>query len=46
MKEFLLPYEVVRNAKSPDEALISFLKSTYEGAATTGKWDRSALERK
>jgi hypothetical protein len=45
MGEFLLPYEVVRTAKSPDEVLLSFLQSTYEAAATCAKWDRRALER-
>lgn len=45
MREFLLPYEVVRTATSPDEALLSFLQSTYEAAAILGKWDRAALER-
>ena len=45
MREFLLPYDVVRNAKSPDEVLLSFLQSTYEAAATCAKWDRRALER-
>ena len=43
--EFLLPYEVVRTSKSPDETLMSFLQSTYEAAATKAKWDRNTLER-
>jgi hypothetical protein len=33
MSEFLLPYDVVRTAKSPDDVLLSFLQSTYEAAA-------------
>jgi uncharacterized protein DUF5996 len=45
MREFLVPYDVVRTAKSPDEVLLSFLQSTYEAAATCAKWDRRALER-
>jgi hypothetical protein len=45
MGEFLLPYDVVRTSKSPDEVLMSFLQSTYEAAATRAKWDRRALER-
>lgn len=45
MCEFLLPYDVVRTAKSPDEVLLGFLQSTYEAAATGAKWDRRALER-
>lgn len=44
MGEFLLPYDVVRTAESPDEVLLSFLQSTYEAAATCAKWDRRALE--
>jgi len=46
MGEFLLPYEAVRTATSPDEALIAFVRSTYEQAATLAKWDRAALERR
>jgi hypothetical protein len=43
--EFILPYEEVRQAKSPDAMLLDFLQSTYEAAADLGKWDRAALER-
>jgi len=46
MREFLLPYDVVRTANSPDEVLLAFLQSTYEAAATCAKWDRDALERR
>jgi hypothetical protein len=42
--EFLLPYDAVRTASSPDEALLQFLQSTYEAAADGAKWDRAALE--
>ena len=42
--EFLLPYEVVRNAPDPGAALLAFLQSTYEAAADLGRWDRAALE--
>jgi hypothetical protein len=42
--EFLLPYEAVRSAADPDAALLAFLHSTYEAAATTAHWDRSELE--
>ena len=45
MREFVLPYDVVRTTKSPDEVLLSFLQSTYEAAATCANWDRRALER-
>jgi len=46
MKEFILPYEVVRRAKEPDRTLMQFLQNTYEAAADLGKWDRASLERK
>lgn len=45
MHEFFLPYEKVRTAPSPDEALLAFMQSTYEAAADLGGWDRKALER-
>jgi len=44
--EFILPYDVVRQAESPDDALLQFLESTYAAAADLGHWDRAALERK
>jgi len=43
--EFILPYDEVRKAEKPDKLLLDFLQSTYEAAATLGKWDRKALER-
>lgn len=45
LREFLLPYDVVRTARSPDDTLLEFLQSTYAAAATRGRWDRDALER-
>jgi len=45
LREFLLPYDEVRKADSPDELLLEFLESTYGAAADLGGWDRSALER-
>jgi hypothetical protein len=45
LAEFVLPYEVVRTAADPGAVLLDFLQSTYEAAATTANWDRSALER-
>jgi hypothetical protein len=44
-REFILPYDAVREAASPDDTLLGFLQTTYEAAATLGKWDRAALER-
>jgi hypothetical protein len=43
--EFVLPYEALRRAPSPDAALLEFLQSSYEAAAVQGGWDRAALER-
>jgi len=31
-------------AESPDDALLDFLQTTYEGVANLAKWDRNALE--
>ena len=45
MKEFVLMYENVRTAESPNAELLAFLQSTYEAAADLGHWDRDALER-
>ena len=42
--EFILPYDAVRTAEDPDEALLQFLQSTYEAAANGAKWDRTELE--
>ncbi|ONM48997.1 DUF5996 family protein [Nocardia donostiensis] len=42
--EYLLPYEVVRQAADPDEVLLEFLQATYEAAAIHAYWDRAALE--
>ncbi len=45
MGEFLLPYENMRLAASPETVLLEFLQSTYEAAADCGQWDRAALDR-
>jgi hypothetical protein len=42
--EFILPYDAVRTAAQPDQALLEFLQSTYEAAANAANWDREALE--
>lgn len=42
--EFLLPYDAVRTAASPDQTLRRFLESTYEAAAELAGWDRERLE--
>jgi len=46
LKEFVLPYDAVRSAKSPDETLLEFAQSTYDAASTLAHWDRAALEEK
>lgn len=43
--EFILPYDAVRRAGDTDGVLLSFLQTTYDAAAETGKWDRAALDR-
>src|SRR4029079_10791113 len=43
--EFLIKYEDVRRAASPRSALLEFLRSAYEAAATHGAWNRAELER-
>jgi enamine deaminase RidA (YjgF/YER057c/UK114 family) len=43
--EFILPYDAVRSAPSPDDLLLDFLQSTYAAAANLANWDRAALER-
>ena len=45
LHEFILPYDAVRQATSPDQVLLDFLQTTYEAAANLGKWDRASLER-
>jgi hypothetical protein len=44
LNEFLLSYDDVRTAADPRAALLDFCQSTYEAAATLGKWDRASLE--
>lgn len=44
LSEFVLPYEAVRTAASPEDELLSFLESTYAMAADLAAWDREALE--
>jgi hypothetical protein len=46
LREFILPYDVVRQSASPDETLLDFLQTTYEAAADLARWDRGLLERR
>jgi hypothetical protein len=43
--EFILPYEAVRASPDPAAAIRDFIDSTYDRAATLGRWDRAALDR-
>jgi Family of unknown function (DUF5996) len=43
--QFILPYDAVRTAAAPDDAVLDFLQATYAAAADLGHWDRAALER-
>lgn len=45
LHEFILPYDVVRQSKTPGDTLLEFLQTTYEAAANLANWDRKALER-
>ncbi len=45
-REFVLPYDAVRTAKSPDDAILDFAQSTYDAASQLGNWDRATLEEK
>lgn len=42
--EFVLPYEAVRTAPDPDQALLRFLQSTYDAAASLADWNKAALQ--
>jgi len=45
LKIFILPYDAVRTAASPDQMILKFVESTYERTATLGGWDKTALAR-
>jgi hypothetical protein len=45
LADFILPYEAVRSASSPDEAVLEFYQSAYEAGANLARWDRAALDR-
>ncbi len=45
LREWILPHDAVRTADESDRALLAFFNSTYDTAATLGRWDRAALER-
>ncbi|MDB5215572.1 MAG: hypothetical protein JWO86_3499 [Myxococcaceae bacterium] len=43
LKEYLLPYDVVRRSKDPAKAILEFAQSTYDAGSTLAKWNREAL---
>ncbi len=45
LREFLLPYDAVRQSSDPDAMVLDFFQATYESAAGLGNWDRPSLER-
>ena len=45
LADFILPYEAVRSASSPDEAVLDFYQSAYNAGADLARWDRAALDR-
>lgn len=45
LREFILPYDVVRQSESPSDTILEFLQGTYDAAANLAKWDRKSLER-
>ena len=44
LSEFIMMYEDVRRAPSPEDALLEFFQTTYAAGADLGKWDRASLE--
>ena len=46
LREFILPYDAVRQSNDPDATLLAFLQSTYEAAANLASWNRAELEKR
>ena len=46
LREFILPYDAVRQSSDPDGTLLAFLQSTYEAAADLASWNRAELEKR
>jgi hypothetical protein len=44
LREFLLPYDYVRNSSAPEQMILEFLDSTFRAASDLGNWDRAVLE--
>src|SRR5256885_195423 len=43
ISEFILPYESVRQATDPREAILEFAESTFQAGATRQGWDPALL---
>jgi hypothetical protein len=43
LKEFVLPYDVVRRSADPAKTILEFAESTYDAGSTLAGWDRAAL---
>ena len=44
LREFLLPYATVRQARDPEAVLLRFLSQTYKAAAAAGNWNSHELD--
>jgi hypothetical protein len=44
LSEFILMYDDLRRAASPEQTLYEFLQTTYDAGATLAHWNRVALE--
>lgn len=45
LREWVLPYDAVREAASPDDVLLAFLETSYQAAAEKAKWDADLTDR-
>jgi Family of unknown function (DUF5996) len=45
LTDFVLPYEAVRSASRPEEAVLEFYQSVYDAGADLAHWDRGAFDR-
>jgi hypothetical protein len=44
LHEFIVPYDAIRTASSPDDTLLDFAQSVYDAASVLGKWNREELD--
>jgi hypothetical protein len=44
LSEFILMYDDLRRAASPEQTLFDFLQTTYDAGANLAHWNRVALE--